>query len=304
MVSVTFSITDNTKPTGAALEDVTVRVFSEDGETFVTQGTTDEDGELVLELTDETTYWVRFFKVGYQFASKLTVDVDSSESSNTFDVEGTDLLEYPPSTNEYLCRASGYVRGADWAPRAGLRMTFMLTGEPRVVADQVMVSSDLITESDDDGWIEVELVQGGTYDVIVQGMDDEVQRVQVPELQAISITHLIWPYTQTLEYGSSSVTVAVDEEEEVSATVTLSSGVTTPFTMDSGDRYSARSFLKFKVEDEDICGITWDDDDNVVIEGKKAGSTTITATVNEDAEVTRLPEPTRSIAELTVTVTE
>ena len=192
-VSTTFAITDDTKPVGTVLEGVTVRVFSENGETFVTQGTTDADGELVLELEDETTYWVRFFKVAFEFPTKRTVYVDSSEAPNTFDIEGTDLMEHPPSANEFLCRATGYVRGIDWAPRAGIRMTFMGVDRPNVVADHVIVGGDLVVESDADGWIEVELVQGGSYDVVVQGMDDQVLRVQVPEKQAISITHLIWP---------------------------------------------------------------------------------------------------------------
>ena len=183
-------------------------------------------------------------------------------------------------------------------------MTFMLTGKPTVLADQIIIGGDLIAESDADGWIEVELVQGGTYDCIVQGMDDEVQRVQVPSKQAISITHLIWPYIQTLEYDSDTVTVAAGEEETVGVTLTLSSGLETPFEMDNDDKFMARSFASFTVTDPSICALTWSSDDEMIIEGKLAGTTTITAAHNAAAEAERLPAPTRSLATLTVTVTE
>jgi hypothetical protein len=303
MTSVTFFITDDTKPTGIPLEGAIVRVFSLDGETFVTQGTTDEDGELVLELEDDTTYWVRFFKVSYEFPTRLTIEVDSSQG-NEFDVVGTDLMEHPPSANEFLCRASGYVRSGDWAPEPGIKMTFMLTGKPRIVAGQIMVGGDIITESDETGWIEIELVQGGSYDVIVQGLEDSIIRVQVPEKQACSITELIWPYVQSLEYGSPSLSLAVGSTATISASVTLSSGVQTPFTMDSEDVFVAGMFVLFTVEDEAVCAVTWDEDDNLIVEGIKAGTTTVTAEVKADAEAPRLPEPERDIATLSITVTE
>lgn len=304
---VTFSVTEEAIPalSGGALEGVTVRVYSEDGLTFVTQGTTDSDGELVLELADLTTYWVRFFKETYSFDTRLLIDVDSGESSNTFDVEGQYLLDYPPSANTYLCRASGYVRGADWAPKPGVIFTFMLTGKPRVVAGQVMVAGDVTVQSKQDGWVEVELVRNSTYDVLIPDLaDDTPMRVQVPDSGAVSITELIWPYIAQLDYSPTSLSLAIDEEEKVTTTVTLSSGVTTPFEMDGGDLFYARSFLQFSLSDDSIVNMRWSpDDDALLIEGKKAGTTTLTATIREDAEADRKPDPTRSLASLTITVT-
>jgi hypothetical protein len=305
MVTVTFFLTAKQLPvySGAAIEGVLVRVYNEAGDTFITQGTTDENGELNLDLPDMTTYWVRFFKETYAFDTRLTIDVDSGAASNTFDIEGQYLIDLPPSGNAYLCRASGYVRGADWAPRSGVTFRFTLTGKPRVVANQVMVVSDVIVESDEDGWIEVELVRNGTYDCWIEGLEDQTIRVQVPDQDAVSITDLVWPYVVAFTFGASSLALAEEDTATLAAYVTLSSGVTTPFEMDDGDVFPARYFVKFTVADENIIDITWDTDDNLVITGGQAGSTTISVSVNPDLEVIREPEPVRSLGTLPVTVT-
>lgn len=302
MVPVTLVVTDDAIPTGTALEDVVVRVYSEDGVTFVTEGQTDEDGELVLDLEDATTYWVRFFKIGYRFESQRTIDVDSAASSNTFDVEATDLTTLPPSAVPELCRASGYVRGPGLAPRPGIRFTFTMTGNPRVVAGQVIVVEDLIARSDADGWIEVELVRTGVYDCVVDGRDDVVFRVVVPDRSAVSITELVWPYVAALEYSTDEVEIEVGEETEVEATVTLSSGVETPYELDDGTPGTVGTFVTLSVEDEDIASATLDGATLTVV-GKAAGTTTVTASVQEDVEAARYPEPTRALATLTITVT-
>jgi hypothetical protein len=306
MVSVTFVITDDAIPANE-LEGVVVRIFSEDGETFVTQGETDEDGELVLELEDATTYWVRFFKIGYQFKSKLTVDVDSGASSNTFDVEGTDLTILAPSTVPQLCRVGGYTRDAALAPKGGIRITFSLTGKPRVVAGQAIVVQDLIGVSDSDGWLEVELVRSGVYDVVVDGIDDSVYRVVVPDRTSCSLTELIWPYIAELVYSldgeeTTSVGLEVDEELAVVATVILSSGLETPYELDDSTEREAGNFVSLAVEDPDVVEAALDGN-TLTLAGKAAGTTTITAEVIGGVETNRLPEPTRYLATLTVTVT-
>lgn len=311
MVSTTFVLRREAFPhhSGAVLEGAIVRVFSQDGETFVTQGQTDASGEVVFELSDSTTYWVRFFKPEYAFPTRLLVEVDSSESSNTFDVEGTYLLEHPPSANPYLCRASGYVRGADWSPKAGVGMTFMLTGKPRIVAGQVMVASDVIARSDKEGWIEVELVRNGSYDVLVPDLGDEPPiRVQVPDRESVSITELLWPYVAELTYTPSSVEVAVGESVDVRLTATLSSGVTTPFTRDDEGPVLAGYYLRFSNSNADVASAEWhlgdDDQDYLTVEGRLPGTTRISAEVRPDREADREPDPTRSLPDLLITVTE
>jgi len=308
MVPVTFVIVDDSVDE-SPLEDVVVRVYSEDGLTFVTQAQTDEDGTLVLDLEDATTYWVRFFKIGYQFQSKLTIEVDSGASSNTFDVTATDLTELPPSTVPTLCRASGYLAGADLHPREGITVTFMLTGKPRVVSGVAMVLQDLIAKTDENGWIEVELVRGGIYDCVVAGQDDTVYRVVVPDKTSVSFTELVWPYVVELAYqvdgeDVTEVEVAVDETVEVQTFVRLSSGVLTPFKYDGDSEWTdIGSFVELTYSDDAAAVVTLSQG-TLSIQGAVAGSTTISAEIRDGVEVERLPEPTRTLPSLTITVTE
>lgn len=305
LVSCTFAIADDAS---TALEGVVVRIYSEDGLTFVTQGTTDEDGELVLDLEDLTTYWVRFFLIGYQFDSKLLIDVDSGASSNTFDVEAVDLNARPQSTVSYLCRASGFVRGPDLTPLPGVELRVMVTGRPRVVHGEVALGSSMTAVSDDDGWLEVDLIQGASYDVIVTGQHDTVLRVQVPETQAVSLVELLWPYIVSFTYlsGSTAVTslaLDVEEEAELSLELLLSSGVTVPYERDDKTVTHVVQYLAWSSSDESVARVEFGEDDVVRITGLATGVTTVTAEVTWPDEASRFPEPTRSLATLTITVT-
>jgi hypothetical protein len=308
MVSVTLSVIDDSIAR-VPVADVVVRFYNEDGSVFVTQAQTDEDGELVLDLEAATTYWVRFFKIGYQFASRLAIYVDESESSNTFDVQAVDLTVLPPATSPILCRASGFVSGGDLIPRKGVTFTFMLTGSPRIAAGRAMVSQDLVVVSDKDGWVEVDLVRGGVYDCVVGGQDDVVHRVKVPDRTSIDITDLVWPYLVKLAYQQegldvASVAVSVGETIEVDTYVLFSSFVSTPFKYDGDVTWrDVSNYVTLVMADNGIATCTLAKG-VLTISGIAAGTTTLDAELIEGLEAARLPEPTRTLPTLTIVVTE
>ena len=308
MVPVTLLVTDDSIAQ-VAVGDVVVRFYSEDGSGFITQAQTDEAGELTLDLEDATTYWVRFFKIGYQFASKLAIDVSSGAASNTFDVEAVDLTVLPPATSPILCRASGFLAGGDLVPRKGITLTFMLTGSPRIAAGRVMVLQDLVAISDKDGWVEVDLVRGGVYDCVVGGQDDVVHRVKVPDRTSIDIVDLIWPYLVKLFYRQEGVDVSevaaqVGEVVEVDTYVLFSSGVVTPFKYDGDVTWrDVSNYLALVVTNNSTATYTLTEG-VLSIEGIAAGTTTITAELIAGLEAERLPVPTRTLPTLTIVVTE
>ena len=309
VIPVTFAIADAALPFGTPLDAVVVRVYNESGDTFITEGDTDETGEVILLLEDMTTFWVRFFKVGFKFATRLRITADSTATSNTFDVVGEDLTELPPSAVPELCRASGWVLNAAGAPTPGAMFSFNATDLPKIIGGRAVVRSKVITVSDKDGYVEVELARGGVYDAVVEGSEDQVVRVKVPEQGAVNITDLVWPFVAVAEFNpAGSINLSVDEEIEVDLTVILSSGVRTPFDLDGPDRRRFGFFVNLRSTEGVVADITVDENtDKLIITGKSVGTTTLEVTLREDEdpaiEVKRLPPPIRDLKELIVIVT-
>lgn len=298
MTTVTFYVWDSADQTAATpVEGVQVRLYSSDGSTFVTFDVTDAGGEMVIDVPD-AQYWVRFFLQGYAFPSKLLIEVDGA-LTNTFDVEASNLVELPPSAATNLCRVSGYTVDAAGQPREAATFQFMLSDWKHIVGDRSITASKTITRSDGYGYVEVELIQGAFYDVVVEGIDDEVFSAQVPISQSCSLTELIWPYPARVNLSSDSVALTVGDDEDVEAVLVMSSGVEMPVPTDAPA--GALSFhISPSSSDEDVATVEIVDT-TVTITAVGVGSCNISFTVQGSYEQ-RFPEVSVSLDEIAVTV--
>jgi hypothetical protein len=271
MTVTTFTLYDNLSPS-SLLESVIVRVFSQDGSSFVTQGETGSDGSLVLDLPD-ATYWVRFYKSGYSFASKLYCVVDSTAVSNSFDIEGGDLTELPPSGASGICRVSGYVIGAGGAPSAHIpNILFATTSKVRVMGGNIIGTEKVSAKPNDQGYIEVELIQGVQYDCTMTVYRDEVIPVVVPDKQACNITELLYPTGGAIT-GLADIAGTVDVKVSIDIQCYTSSGVALPMVLEEGEGYtSAGSFFLTNGDDllVELSGT------ELSVTGAKAGTYTVT----------------------------
>tara|TARA_Y100000034_G_scaffold127164_2_gene179564 strand:+ start:590 stop:1498 length:909 start_codon:yes stop_codon:yes gene_type:complete len=301
MAAVTFYTYDGADRTqDTALESVQVRVYSLDGETFVTLGTTDSDGEVVFDLTDDTTYWVRCFKTGFAFESKLSADVASDDVS--FSVEGANLRELPPSTADNLCRVSGYVVNVAGAPVGGISFYFMISDYIKIVGSTMVTATKLSVLSDSEGYVEVELIQGAVYEVMAEGWIDETIRVKVPESQSASITELLWPYPARVELSDTELSIAEGSSESVTYSVVLSSGVTTPFYYSDSEKISSGTYVGISTSDAAVASIGGTEAGTVVITGESAGTATISFEAKSSSYRRRSPELSLSFDAITITV--
>lgn len=300
MTTATFYAWDSADQTAATgVEDVQVRLYSDDGSTFITYGLTDSSGEFTTDVPD-ATYWVRFFKTGFSFASKLKVIVSASAANNTFDVEAENLEQLPPSAANNLCRVSGYVVDAGGQPRKGATFQFMLNQVRHIVSGRPITSAKVISRSDKYGYLEVELIQNAFYEVVVEGLDDQVFMAQVPESQSCNLTELVWPYPARIDLSSSSVSVASGDDEDVTVTLVLSSGVEMPLPDDAPA--GAVSFtVSPESSDTDVATVSLSNS-TLTITGVAAGSCTVTFTSPESYE-DRFPEISLSFDSISVTVT-
>ena len=308
MTPVTFFIYVN-PGLQTPLEDVIIRVYSVDGSVFITEAQTDENGEVTVDLPDMTTYWVRFFRVGYRFPMRANILVSSALPNNQFDIEAVDLAEPVPAPYAGLCRISGFVVDPAGTPAGGVSMRFEMTqdGNPRVYQGRPIIPQTVFVRSLDDGYVEFDLIQGGLYEVTYEGIvgydyEGFTREVLVPETQGLGIADLIWPYVISATFAPDTLTLASGETQSVPFSVIMSNLV--PFPM---------YFVESKVDPFTFVRVTndgggstfrWDtDNQELVVTGGPSGSTTVfTAVLVPDSVAVRVPVPTSTLGTLTVTV--
>jgi hypothetical protein len=253
-----------------------------------------------LDLVDLTTYWVRFFKVGYAFNAKATIDVDES-LLNSFDVVGRNLTTHVSATDPNLCRVSGYLLNGSGVPTPNVTMYFMLTGKPRVVGGRAMLPSKVYATTDKNGFLSVELVRNGVYDVWAAGTDDTVYRAVVPNYGSVDITDLLFPVVVTLELESPTVTITKGDSVSVDVLAELSSRVDIPYELDGGDSVSLGSIIGV-VNDNSGVATAYLKDNGLLIIGQAIGTATVTLAVRDSIFAERQPAANTLTATITVTV--
>lgn len=227
MTSIALHIFDNLNPVNP-LEAVVVRIYNQAGDVFVTQLISGSDGRVTTDIPDDT-YWVRFYKSGYSFASKLLIVVDATKT-NEWIIEGSDLTELPPSAADGICRVSGFIIDAQGAPSAHPILTFMVPPDKRIMGRNIIGTEKVIAQCNDQGLFEVELIQNMPYELIMPSIGDEVRIVTVPKKQACNITDLIYPVGKLFSVLPLTTTITVGEDVDIPASLGASSGISLPDT--------------------------------------------------------------------------
>lgn len=267
MTTITISVFDNLNPT-SPVQDVTVRIYNQSGDTFETQLITDSAGQITYDIPDGT-YWVRFYKRGYFFESKTLIVVDAAET-NVWDVTANDLTELPPSRAAGICRVSGFVIDAQGAPSHLPILTFALPQDVRVMGGSVIGTEKVVTQPNSDGYVEVELIQDVVYNVTMASISDEVLKVKVPKTQACSITSLLYP-SGKLSATPGSVSVTVGTEYNTGIYVQSTSGISVP---DLDISVTTSSLVTITTSSQQIAA-SINTDNSISILASEAGSYTI-----------------------------
>jgi hypothetical protein len=256
MSSVTFYTYDTTDITKAtALADVTVFIFTADGSIFLDSGTTGADGEVVFELPD-STYWVRFFKAGFSFDKRLSVEITED---GIYDVGGDNLDTQPPATQANLCRVSGFVVGAAGQRLPDVTVEFMLTDYARITAGMATGNAKIIAVSDDDGYYEFDLIRGARYEVVVESYGEQVFVIAVPDVPSTGFTRLIWPYVARVDLDVASVTMTVGDTEEIGYSTVLSSGWVGKYPIGDPETTSLTHVIYAKSSDTSVATVELQD---------------------------------------------
>lgn len=296
MSSVTIYTYDSADLTrGTELSGVSVLVFSEDGSSAIDSGTTDSSGEVVFELPDET-YWVRFFKAGFSFPKKRSIEVDGD---GTYDVPGTNIDTRPAASRPDLCRVSGLIIGPGGQYLPNVSIECVLRDETRISAGMATGATKLNVATNANGRVEFDLIRGARYEVFVESYSDPIF-VVVPDAAAVGFTDLVWPYVAHVDLSDESLDLTVGDTATVAFTSVLSNGWEGDFPLSAEDPLVSSPVVSAFSTDTSVARVVQSDELEITAVGAGSCEITFVATFPEAYRLPGIP----SLPSIAVTVSD
>lgn len=309
-----YTVDENSDP----LEGVLVK-FYDNTDTFVTQDVSalvgaDVYAEVMLDGDDPTPidYTIRMQKLGVAFDGLLGDDSKSPQAisvysppgavpptSNGFTVQGQ-TFSRPAATDPRLCRASGHFYDLSGRPLANLDVHFIGTclneGQdpyaPTIVdGNAVLQGGRIISRTDSNGYLEIDLYRDGEYAALVQGQETMLRKLLVPDASSVNIVHLLWPVVSSVTFSPDPLNLTVDDYTDVDVTLVASNGQA--LDLADGD-------MTFSSEDTGVATVQVVDG-KLRVFGVAAGSTQIVGT-RSDTSIRTKPEEPQTYSPLIVTV--
>lgn len=286
----------DTTPAKTPVAGVVVKVFSEDGKIVYGMQQTDADGKASFLLPSEFPYQVRFYKFGYAFDQPQLLEVLDAPvlpQTNIFEAAATNIT--PPVPNDVrLCTAFGYFRDVTGAPSANVEIHFIAKFNPVWLEGAGVVKERVIVRTDAKGYVQLNLIRNGQYDCTIQGEEDIVRHIDVPDAPNVNLPDLIFPVVErviTVPPGPA-YTLAVGEELSLEMHV---------MTSDKNDLGKGTNDTFYRVSPPDIVTF-WFDQTHMILKGLVPGTAQITIE-RADKSIVRIPDPGVLGQPLVVTVT-
>lgn len=279
------------------VDGVGVRVYSAGGVTLLTEGTSGDadDGlvEFVLDGTASpgTEYVLRFYVIGGAIQNPQRIQVVSPADANDFEITVAQFT-LPTSPYPRLCRVSGYVLGPTGAPLPGVDMHFMRCSQPVSIDGALVLGERAAQRTNKSGWFEIDLVRGSSYHVTVDTLV-HMREILVPDISGIRLSDLLFPVVRTVTLTPSGPwTISEGDELEVTVEAIVSDRRVLEGTGEDD--------ITYEVADASIVGLSVYSD-RLVLTGQSPGSTTLTVT-RRDTSIQHVPYDGDTLAEISVTV--
>lgn len=279
-------VVQDSSPLHDPVEGVLVRVLSSDGRTIYTQGTTDADGRVGFTLYTQV-YSLRFYKFQASFQQPQLIEVlegaggDPPDDPNEFVVYG-DVFVPPIANDSRLCRASGYFRDITGAPQRYLDLLFIGQFAPVLLEGAGVVSERRAIRTDDEGFACIDLIRCAIYTATVEGLEDSLREVRVPDSPSVNLPDLLFPIVQSVSFDPPGpYSLAVGATLEVTPTVVGSNKV--PLTG------TACADVVWSTGDPLIATVVSLTSTKLLLRGIGAGTTTLLAT-RLDKSIIAIPE--------------
>jgi hypothetical protein len=224
---VDFYVRDST-PFSAPVAGATVKVLSADGKLVYGQITTDLLGHAGFLLPSGIPFQARFYKFQVGFTNPQLFTVLPSPllpgQSNVFDVAAV-LITPPVPTDPRLCTAYGFFRDPTGAPQEGVDIHFIAKFDPVWLEGAAVLKERVIVRTDERGYAQVNLIRNGQYDVTVQGEEDVVRAISVPDYPNVNLPDLLFPIvSKVVLTPSGPYSLRVGEELALGLEVFSSAG--------------------------------------------------------------------------------
>lgn len=213
---------------------VVVRIFDSTGTTFITQGISDDDGLVGLSLTAPSGYQARFFleKFSIRQPQKFltVVTPDPSGYNNNFSVIGH-MFSPPEAVHPRLCRCSGFFRRPDSSPAINHTIHVIAKFDPILFQGDAMLTERLKDKTDPRGFVQFDLVRFAQYEVTVEGFEDQVRIITVPDAPSVNLPDLLFPVVSSIDFdppGPWSIGIGAMNDRQVTPTVRTSDGRVLP----------------------------------------------------------------------------
>lgn len=280
---VTIIVTDD-DPAKTPVSGVVVRVFDAAGITFLTQGTTDVDGKVVFNLLAPLSYQARFFKPQlslYPVQNFSALSAPVAPITNEFPITGH-VYKPPEAVHPRLCRCSGFFLYPNGAVAPNHDLHFIAKFDPILFEGAGMLKERVHGRTDEHGYFEIDLVRCGMYDVTLEGLEDQLRCITIPDYPSSNLPDLLFPVIDRVELdppGPYNIGIGSAAQIEITPTVWSSSGHQLPGT--------ALVDVLWRIANTNLVALEATNT-KLILRGVAAGATELQA-LRADSSIIRIP---------------
>lgn len=304
---------------GTPLSNVKVSLHLPDTYAAITSGLTDENGVVFLGDRGVAEYELHITApTGSTIDEGSLQKVEISDADpHVFDVVVNDAT-LSIATDAHLCRCSGYFVDPYGVPVRDLTLRFSEaeTALPNLVyysgqdRSHLVVPRGRTVKTDSDGFASIDLLRERFYGIYMEGYENLVREIQVPDSSSASLPDVIFPVVDGVEY------TAVDVPDVVAGTVLNYNTPTIALSVDQSAEFTLKTAYRSNLKldgtvdvlltssDQEIISITLTED-ALVVKALSAGTAEVEVARVEPGTgegISIFPEPAIRGA-LSVTVT-
>ncbi len=286
---------------------VVVQALDPNTSALIAQSISDVTGTAAFLLPGQN-YEVRFFKLGAIFKNPLAISVLEplpTGKTNNFVVSGVLVGTLSPAIDPRLCRVQGRLMNFSNQPVRHATVRIMAKGEtggeqPKYVDENLISSSEMTFKTDRDGFISIDLLRTGNFEIVFSGEDDMEWPIYIPDQPYALWGDLINPYPVSIAWDQ---TVAPGNIVSLSVGQSLVVPFTALFSNTVVPLYGMSKWVDFFSSDTTnmILGLQ-QADMGVLLSAVGVGTASITGANKPNLNPGRIPYYNTAIPALTVNV--